>query len=52
VGILGGDREATDEFLKAEYLKNRGVDIDEQVGVDEEDMGDLHEVDEEEDFKE
>jgi DNA-directed RNA polymerase subunit beta len=52
VGILGGDKEATDEFLKAEYLKNRGVDIDEQFGIDEEDESDLHEIsEEEEDFK-
>jgi DNA-directed RNA polymerase subunit beta len=51
VGILGGDKESTDEFLKAEYLKNRGVDIDEQLGIDEEDTADLHEVDEDEEFK-
>jgi DNA-directed RNA polymerase subunit beta len=52
VGILGGDKEGTDEYLKSEYLKNRGVDIDEQLGVDEEDMTDLHDAEEmEEDFK-
>jgi DNA-directed RNA polymerase subunit beta len=52
VGILGGDKEATDEYMKAEYLKNRGVDIDEQFGIDEEDESDLHEIsEEEEDFK-
>jgi DNA-directed RNA polymerase subunit beta len=50
VGILGGDKEGTDEYAKSEYLKNRGVDIDEQFGIDEEDESDLHDVDEE-DFK-
>lgn len=51
VGILGGDREGTDEYQKSEYLKNRGVDIDEELGLDIEDEADLHEVDEEEEFK-
>jgi DNA-directed RNA polymerase subunit beta len=51
VGILGGDKEGTDEWQKSEYLKNRGIDIDEQLGLDVEDEADLHEVDEEEDFK-
>ncbi len=52
VGILGGDKEGTDEWQKSEYMKNRGVDIDEQFGIDEEDEAELHEVVEEEvDFK-
>lgn len=52
VGILGGDKEGTDEWQKSEYLKNRGVDIDEQFGIDLEDEADLHEVvEEEEEFK-
>jgi hypothetical protein len=52
VGIFkGGDKESTDEFLKAEYLKNRGVDIDEEFGLDEEDEADLHEVEEKKTLK-
>jgi len=52
IAIKGGDKEGTDEYLKEEYLRNRGVDIDEELGIDEEDIADLHEVDEVEDFKE
>jgi DNA-directed RNA polymerase subunit beta len=47
INIIGGDKETSDEYLKEEYLRNRGVDIDEQFGIDEEDESDLHEIDEE-----
>jgi DNA-directed RNA polymerase subunit beta len=50
INIKGGDREATDEYMKEEYLRNRGIDIDEELGLDEEDEASLHEVIEE-DFK-
>jgi DNA-directed RNA polymerase subunit beta len=46
IKIDGGDRESSDEYLKEEYLRARGVDIDQPLGVDEEDMSDLHETDE------
>ncbi len=51
VQITGGDKEGTDDYAKQEYLKHRGVNIDEQLGMDEEDMADLHEVDEDAELK-
>jgi DNA-directed RNA polymerase subunit beta len=50
VNIAGGDKEGSDEYLKEEYLRARGVDIDQPLGegddLDEEDKADLHEIDE------
>jgi DNA-directed RNA polymerase subunit beta len=49
IKIDGGDRESSDEYLKEEYLRARGVDIDQPLGeeaLDDEDKADLHEVDE------
>lgn len=50
IKIDGGDRESSDEYAKEEYLRARGVDIDQPIGeadaLDDDDKADLHEVDE------